>query len=427
MTADESRVAGWYKSAMTIGPEPKPIRTGATIHSLCVTHGPLRAYKHFVRVYGGKSDGDLETKHQNTATLQKWVNLYNIMLHSFKGAGRCVTMDSAYMGDIMALIGRHEWKTNMIGTAQENRTGADTAEEKKRLSKNTYETVMWQHNSECLCYAIWSDKNLVRTLSNFHSPKVVDGGIRRRRKVHGVRERDPVSVPCPQQNIDYSDTFHLIDKGNGAEAKYDLSGQSRKHGWSPKLSLRLFNMNFNNTYKIYMALMKKHNPGRRCLQMSEGITESAHAFLQRGASMRQRTAEHPSPVRNMNNAHDTGRGRKNRADAKGVVCVGRTTSKVSTKMSTLRNQQKANPWRTHQSVPHAKRGRCAYPLCLGYLIEQTKGKPGNRRHMTSMHCEECTAEDGVNVKYFCNGVNNGKLRLCHIKYHNKNKCKKQHT
>ena len=121
VTADESRVAGWYKSAMTIGPEPKPIRTGATIHSLCVTHGPLRAYKHFVRVYGGKSDGDLETKHQNTATLQKWVNLYNIMLHSFKGAGRCVTMDSAYMGDIMALIGRHEWKTNMIGTAQENR------------------------------------------------------------------------------------------------------------------------------------------------------------------------------------------------------------------------------------------------------------------------------------------------------------------
>ena len=54
-------------------------------------------------------------------------------------------MDSAYMGDIMALLGRHEWKFNMIGTAQENRTGADTAEEKKLLSKNTYEAVMWQH------------------------------------------------------------------------------------------------------------------------------------------------------------------------------------------------------------------------------------------------------------------------------------------
>ena len=71
---------------------------------------PLPTYKLFVRVFGGKSDGDLDTKHQNTATLQKWVNLYYIMLHAFKGKGRVVTMDSAYMGDIMALLGRHEWK-----------------------------------------------------------------------------------------------------------------------------------------------------------------------------------------------------------------------------------------------------------------------------------------------------------------------------
>ena len=37
ITADESRVAGWYHSAMTIKPEPKPIRTGATLHTLCIT------------------------------------------------------------------------------------------------------------------------------------------------------------------------------------------------------------------------------------------------------------------------------------------------------------------------------------------------------------------------------------------------------
>jgi len=37
LTADESRVAGWFHSSMTIGPEPKPIRTGATLHTLCVT------------------------------------------------------------------------------------------------------------------------------------------------------------------------------------------------------------------------------------------------------------------------------------------------------------------------------------------------------------------------------------------------------
>ena len=89
---------------------------------------------------------------------------------------------------------------------------------------------MWQHNRESMCYGIWSDNNLVRTPSNFHSPKVVEGCIKRKRNVKGAGKREPVSVPCPKRNIDYSDTFHLIDKRNGADAKYDLTGQSRNHG-----------------------------------------------------------------------------------------------------------------------------------------------------------------------------------------------------
>ena len=38
-------------------------------------------------------------------------------------------MDSAYVGNIMALVGRHECKINMVGTAQENQTGTDTIKE----------------------------------------------------------------------------------------------------------------------------------------------------------------------------------------------------------------------------------------------------------------------------------------------------------
>jgi len=45
ITTDESRVAGWYHSAITIGPEPKPIQTGATLHTVCITNGPLHTYK----------------------------------------------------------------------------------------------------------------------------------------------------------------------------------------------------------------------------------------------------------------------------------------------------------------------------------------------------------------------------------------------
>ena len=57
-------------------------------------------------------------------------------------------------------------------------------------------------------------------------------------------------LPCPQQNRDYSETFHLIDKGNAIKAKYDLGVKSLKHKWCPKLFMRLLNMDLNNAYQI---------------------------------------------------------------------------------------------------------------------------------------------------------------------------------
>ena len=165
---------------------------------------------------------NLDVIHENVQSTQKWVKLYDIMLDGLKGEGRCVTMDSAYMGDIMAQIGRHEWKFNMVGTTNENRTGADAKEDRKAMKKGTYDSIMYQHDSEALVFAMWSDNNIVRTLSNFHSPEVVQDGLQRKRKVDGLRERAQTPVPCPIQNKDYSETFHLIDKGNGAEFKYNI-------------------------------------------------------------------------------------------------------------------------------------------------------------------------------------------------------------
>ena len=51
LTFDETCCAGLYKAGITIGPEPKPIRTDATMHSMCVTDGPLETYKLHVRTY----------------------------------------------------------------------------------------------------------------------------------------------------------------------------------------------------------------------------------------------------------------------------------------------------------------------------------------------------------------------------------------
>ena len=101
---------------MTIGPEPKPIRTGATLHTVCITEGPLHTYKLFARVYGGRFDEDVDVRNSHTATKLKMVSLYDLMLEPYKHKGHCVVMDSAYMGDAMCQVGREEWGINMVGT-----------------------------------------------------------------------------------------------------------------------------------------------------------------------------------------------------------------------------------------------------------------------------------------------------------------------
>ena len=80
---------------------------------------------------------------------------------------------------------------------------------------------------------------------------------------------------------------------------------SRAHEWTPKLSSRLFNVNFNNAYRIYLALMEEYNLGRRLISMAQGIKEATHALLQRGSKTRTRAPDHPSPVRDMKSVHDT--------------------------------------------------------------------------------------------------------------------------
>ncbi len=120
MTHNKSRIAGWYKSEITCGPESKPIWTGATLHSMAVSFGPLARYKLHARTFGGKNDGNLRMVHEKCASIQKWINLMLLMLKDYKGQGRYVTMDLAYMGDIMVQAGREVLGMNMVRTVQCN-------------------------------------------------------------------------------------------------------------------------------------------------------------------------------------------------------------------------------------------------------------------------------------------------------------------
>jgi hypothetical protein len=71
---------------MTIGPEPNPVPTGDTLHTVCITEGPLS-------VYGGKSDEDINVHNPHSVTKLKMVLFYNFMLESFKHEGHCVVND----------------------------------------------------------------------------------------------------------------------------------------------------------------------------------------------------------------------------------------------------------------------------------------------------------------------------------------------
>jgi hypothetical protein len=88
-------------------------------------------------------------------------------------------------------------------------------------------------------------------------------------------------------------TYHLIDKGNGAEAKYDLSTESHLHGWTPKLAAHYFNMNIYNAKKLFYYLYKKYHPDPVVMPIKEGIHNLTHSLLQRGDDMRQRKCGPP--------------------------------------------------------------------------------------------------------------------------------------
>ena len=51
LTMDESRTPGWYHGPITQEPEPKPVCTGATMHTVCVMDGPLATYKLHARLH----------------------------------------------------------------------------------------------------------------------------------------------------------------------------------------------------------------------------------------------------------------------------------------------------------------------------------------------------------------------------------------
>ena len=128
-------------------------------------------------------------------------------------------------------------------------------------------------------------------------------------------------------------------------------------------------------------------------------------------------ATHPSHLRDMDRVEGHQTGIKICSDRKKYVELSPIKPTLSlTRRSELTQQKKKQPWRCHQSLSAATRGRCSWARCPGINKSKAKRK---RAYDTFMRCEECTANAGCNI-YLCNDTKNGKVVSCHVAYHKRN-------
>ena len=129
-------------------------------------------------------------------------------------------MDSVYMRDIMAQIGKFEWGINMDNDTSVDCTGANTKPTTNMMEKENQELHLWQHNNLPLVFSTWSDNNVVKSLYNFHPPVIIPDWVQGQIKTNKVRQPNPVGIPIPLQQKEYSEMLYLIDKGNSTKVKY---------------------------------------------------------------------------------------------------------------------------------------------------------------------------------------------------------------
>ena len=173
-----------------------------------------------------------------------------------------------------------------------------------------------------------------------------------------------------------------------------------------------------------MFLVDKYTPLCQPLCTKRAIHEMTHFLLQYGPSMRKQSAEHAPFTKDISTAFGTTGGRKTRSDTKAFRAVGRCPSEARRPVSrkdTLRKRQRKSPWRTHQSIPNDKKGKCSFEKCPSKLWSKAQRR---RNRETYMICEECSVLAGKPI-YLCNDTINvdkktskGTPVLCHMAYHN---------
>ena len=148
--------------------------------------------------------------------------------------------------------------------------------------------------------------------------------------------------------------------------------------------------------------------------MGRAVRELAHDLCQWGTALRMYATNHPAHLRDMDRVEGFFSGTKIRSDRKFAVASSPLKPTHAILQSNiLAQQQKRQPWRVHQSLAAAQRGRCIWTKCPGWKKSKAKVK---RPYITFMHCEECSATMGCNI-FLCNDTKNGVAVCCHVAYH----------
>ena len=142
------------------------------------------------------------------------------MLKAFKYKGHCAIIDSAYMGDVMSLVGQEYWGVNMVRTCQTDRVapvpwGRLLSRQMRLWLVVIMSLFSTNTNTKPLTYAVWGSNNFVKIISNSHSPVILREGMRRKkRNPHTKEETGNKAVPVAlsyQKAYCVRLTYHRID------------------------------------------------------------------------------------------------------------------------------------------------------------------------------------------------------------------------
>ena len=150
-----------------------------------------------------------------------------------------------------------------------------------------------------------------------------------------------------------------------------MAGASGSNNLARKLVFWMFNRVMNNTYVVYTHLVSRE--GGRVLPMGKVVRELAHGLCQRREPIRKMATTHPSHLQDMDRVERHQTGIKICSDRKKYVELPPIKPTLSlTRRSELTQQKKKQPWRCHQSLSAATRGRCSWARCPG--INKSKAK-----------------------------------------------------